>query len=93
MTKKEVQKKENTAPLAAFEADLEADAQEFEEQLTQADLAIPFLQVIQAQSPQVTEGDAQFIEGAVKGQLFNTVTKRAIYIGKILGISRVYIIH
>lgn len=78
------------APLSEVPAELEeellGDASEFEEHLSQADLAIPFLQVIQAQSPQVTEGNDQFIEGAVKGQLFNTVTKRC-YEARELGVQ------
>lgn len=76
MAKAVAKKAEKGGLPAEFEAELLEDAGEFEEHLQQADMAIPFLQVIQAQSPQVTEGDAQFIKEAVKGMLFNTVTKK-----------------
>lgn len=45
------------------------------ETTTQSDLSIPFLSILQALSPVVTEGE---IEGAKVGQLYNTVTKELI---------------
>lgn len=45
------------------------------EDLTQADLAIPFFSILQKGSPQVEEGGAAYIEGAKPGMFFNTVTK------------------
>jgi len=48
------------------------------ENVTQADVSIPFLGLIQALSPQVQAGDAKFIDGAKPGQLFNTVTNELI---------------
>jgi hypothetical protein len=42
---------------------------------TAADRAIPFLGVLQALSPQVTDGDPRRILGAKAGDLFNTVTQ------------------
>lgn len=39
------------------------------------DLAIPFIGVLQQLSPQVDESDAQYIEGAKAGMIFNNVTE------------------
>ena len=44
--------------------------------------AIPFLRVLQKISPQCDEGDAQYVEGARGGMLFNSVTQK-VYDGKI----------
>lgn len=41
---------------------------------TSADFAIPFLAILQSQSPQVTKGKPSFREDARSGQLLNTVT-------------------
>lgn len=44
----------------------------------QNDVQIPFLTLLQQLSPQVTEGDPKFIEGAKAGQLVNSVTNDLI---------------
>jgi len=44
------------------------------EGLTAADIAIPYLGILQGLSPQVTEGKDQYIEGAKPSMLFNNVT-------------------
>ena len=80
MAKKDVAKVDAGVP-AELEDEFLEDVEEFEESLTQDDMAVPFLQVLQALSPQVTDGEDQFIEGAQKGQLFNTVSKEC-YNGK-----------
>lgn len=49
----------------------------FENQ-TSSDIAIPFLTVLQALSPEVDESDAKFIKGAVAGDLVNSVTKEIL---------------
>lgn len=36
--------------------------------------AIPFLRVLQSNSPQCEEGNAEYVEGAKRGQLYNSVT-------------------
>lgn len=45
---------------------------------TAADRAIPFLGVLQALSPQVTDGDPKRISNAKAGDLFNTVTQELL---------------
>lgn len=39
-------------------------------------LAMPFLTILQALSPQVTKGKTEFVEGAQAGMLYDTVTKQ-----------------
>ena len=46
------------------------------EEVSTCDLQIPFLRIIQSLSPQVDKNDANFIEGASVGDIFNTVTQR-----------------
>jgi hypothetical protein len=41
---------------------------------TVKDMAIPFLNIIQAMSPQKNKRDPKYIEGAEEGMIFNTVT-------------------
>ena len=42
--------------------------------VTSADMAIPFLRILQQMSPQLSKRDGAYIEGAEEGQIFNTVT-------------------
>jgi hypothetical protein len=44
------------------------------ETVTQQDLALPFLAVLQAMSPQVQRGQEKYVKGAQAGDFFNTVT-------------------
>lgn len=43
--------------------------------ISKADIAIPFLQVLQSLSPQLDPQSGEYLEDAKPGQLFNTVTK------------------
>ncbi len=43
------------------------------EEVASDDLAIPFLRLLQAGSPQVKKNDAQYLQGASEGDIFNTV--------------------
>ena len=49
------------------------DAKGFEN-MTQDDLALPFVRILGQLSPQVTDGDAKYIDGAKPGMIYNTVT-------------------
>ncbi len=40
------------------------------------ELAIPFLRIIQSNSPEIAEGDPKFLPNAKAGMIFNTVTKQ-----------------
>lgn len=51
------------------------------EEAKATDFAIPFLRVLQTNSPEADETHAKFIEGAKPGMLYNTVTQR-LYDGK-----------
>lgn len=46
------------------------------ENLTSADMAIPFLQVLQAMSPECTRGKPEFLPDARPGMLLDTVSKQ-----------------
>ena len=53
------------------------DAKGFDN-MTQDDLALPFVRILGQLSPQVTDGDAKYIEGAKPGMIYNTVTSEII---------------
>jgi len=56
------------------------DAKGFDN-MTQDDLALPFVRILGQLSPQVTAGDAKYIEDAKPGMIYNTVTSE-LYDGK-----------
>ena len=55
---------------------LEEHAGEGFENITQEDLKIPFLRILQKGSPQVDKDDTNYIKGAEPGMFFNTVTQK-----------------
>ena len=71
----EVAKKAN-ASLALFGD----DAKGFDN-MTQDDLALPFVRILGQLSPQVTAGDSKYIDSAKPGMIYNTVTSE-LYDGK-----------
>lgn len=56
--------------------DYGADAMQFKNDFSQEDLALPFLTILQALSPQLDAGDPKYIEEAKAGMFYNTVTKQ-----------------
>ena len=52
------------------------------ENMTQDDMALPFVRILGQLSPQVTQGDAKYIEDAKPGMIYNTVTNE-LYDGKV----------
>jgi len=71
--------KKNAGALATniFEADANAGSQN----MTQEDLALPFLKVLGQLSPEINKQNAKFINGAEPGMIVNSVTKE-LYDGK-----------
>jgi len=69
-TKDVAVKKEN----AVANINLESFEQAGFENMSQKDLALPFLKILGQLSPQVTAGDANYIEAAKAGMIYNTVT-------------------
>jgi len=69
-TKEVAVKKEN----AVANINLESFADAGFENMSQKDLALPFLKILGQLSPQVTQGDANYIESAKAGMIYNTVT-------------------
>lgn len=61
--------------------DLLADAGSGHENVSAADMAIPFLQLLEALSPQVKKKSPEYVEGAEVGGIYNTVTKE-VYDGE-----------
>ena len=59
------------------------------ENMTQDDMALPFVRILGQLSPQVTDGDAKYIEGAKPGMIYNTVTSE-LYDGK--KVSRLFLV-
>jgi len=68
-----IAKKTNAGALSTnlFEADANAGSQN----MTQEDLALPFLKVLGQLSPEVNKQNAKFINGAEPGMIVNSVTK------------------
>ena len=57
------------------------DAKGFDN-MTQEDLALPYVRILGQLSPQVTQGDAKYMEDAKPGMIYNTVTNE-LYDGKV----------
>ncbi|BCV06270.1 MAG: hypothetical protein CM15mV129_370 [uncultured marine virus] len=63
-------KKEGALAVNIFEA----DANQGSQNISQEDLALPFLKVLGQLSPEVNERDGKYVEGAKPGRIINTVT-------------------
>ena len=68
----EVAIKKEAGAIAAI--NIEQFADEGFDNVDSKSLALPFLKVLGQLSPQVTQGDSQFIESARPGMIYNTVT-------------------
>ena len=67
-------KKEGALVSNAFEADANQGAQN----ISQEDLALPFLKILGQLSPEVNKMDGKYVKGAEPGKIINTVTN-ALY--------------
>jgi len=56
----------------------EADANQGTQNISQEDLALPFLKILGQLSPEVNKRDGKYVEGAEPGKIINTVTN-ALY--------------
>jgi len=63
-------KKEGALATNLFEADANQGAQN----MSQEDLALPFLKILGQLSPEVNKRDGKYVEGAEPGKIINTVT-------------------
>ena len=54
----------------------EADANEGTQNISQEDLALPFLKILGQLSPEVNKRDGKYVEGAEPGKIINTVTNK-----------------
>ena len=84
----EVAKKENAGALSTnlFEADANAGSQN----MTQEDLALPFLKVLGQLSPEVNERDGKYVQGAKPGMILNSVTNEVFDGAKGIDVLPVY---
>ena len=64
------EKKEGALATNLFEADANQGAQN----ISQEDLALPFLKILGQLSPEVNKRDGKYVEGAEPGKIINTVT-------------------
>jgi len=53
----------------------ETDADKGTQNITQEDLALPFLKVLMPLSPEINKKDGKYVEGSGPGMIFNSVTK------------------
>jgi hypothetical protein len=81
-------KKEEAGALAANM--FEADADQGSQNMTQEDLALPFLKVLGQLSPEVNKVHAKHVEGAEPGMILNTVTNEVFDGAKGLNVLPVY---
>ena len=65
-------KKEGALQTNLFEADANQGAQN----ISQEDLALPFLKILGQLSPEVNKRDGKYVEGADPGKIINTVTNK-----------------
>ena len=74
MTKETNLTKKTEGALATnmFEADANAGAQN----ISQEDLALPFLKVLGQLSPEINKQNGKYVEGAEPGMILNSVTKQ-----------------
>jgi len=54
----------------------EADANQGTQNISQEDLALPFLKILGQLSPEVNKRDGKYVEGAEPGKIINTVTNK-----------------
>ena len=66
------EKKEGALAVNLFEADAAQGAQN----ISQEDLALPFLKILGQLSPEVNKRDGKYVEGAEPGKIINTVTNQ-----------------
>ena len=66
------EKKEGALAVNMFEADAAQGAQN----ISQEDLALPFLKILGQLSPEVNKRDGKYVEGAEPGKIINTVTNK-----------------
>ena len=73
---KAVTKKDNGGVPAAMLKQMQADEGLGLDAIGQEDLTIPLIKLVQKTSPEVDPEEPKFIEGAVFGDMINSVTKK-----------------
>ena len=70
MSKEPIKKANGSLAVSNFEQDANMGMGN----LTQDDLALPFLKILGQLSPEVNKRDGKYVEGAEPGKIINTVT-------------------
>jgi hypothetical protein len=73
MSKAMAAKEEKTTAIAALAMDFEADQGAGFEQADKDSYAVPFLAILQSNSPQCKKSDGKYVKGAEEGMLYETV--------------------
>ena len=81
-----VKKEEGALAVNMFEADADKGSQN----MTQEDLALPFLKVLGQLSPEVNKRDGKYVEGAEPGMILNSVTNEVFDGTKGINVLPVY---
>jgi hypothetical protein len=79
-------KKDGAVAINMFEADADKGSQN----MTQDDLALPFLKVLGQLSPEINKRDGKYVEGAEPGMILNTVTNEIFDGAKGMNVIPVY---
>ena len=79
-------KKEGALAVNLFEADADKGSQN----ISQDDLALPFLKVLGQLSPEVNKRDGKYVEGAEPGMILNSVTNEVFDGSKGINVLPVY---
>ena len=79
-------KKDGAVAINMFEADADKGSQN----MTQDDLALPFLKVLGQLSPETNKRDGKYVEGAEPGMILNTVTNEIFDGAKGMNVIPVY---
>jgi len=91
MAKSELKKNENIGAMVTSDrpAYLDPESRRGSEDVTQDDITLPRIEVLQALSPQIKKSDPKYIEGAEQGVIFNTISGE-LYGGEIVFIPIVF---
>lgn len=91
MAKNELKKNDGIGALVSSDrpAYLDPESRRGSEDVTQEDITLPRIEVLQALSPQIKKSDPKYIEGAEQGIIFNTISGE-LYGGEIVFIPIVF---
>ena len=78
MSKKELLEKKVNTEMSNIVIDLEADSKNSFENVDKDSVALPFLRLLQTNSPECNDSEPEYIENAKAGHFINSVTKEVL---------------